>query len=88
MHNLVDFLEKETGVALSWLELRKLLSTPKNSTLYCLGKINQTLVGEKLKINGKVVYSEANVELLRVTFDYKLDFDPHISNIFKKLEHT
>ena len=32
----------------------------------------------------KKIQSEETVELLGVTLDYKLDFDPHISNLCKK----
>ena len=36
--DLVDILEKETGVALSWLELNEMITNPEDSLLYCLEK--------------------------------------------------
>ena len=56
--------------------------------LYCLE--NQTSTrGEKINIDGKNINSMnidsmKTVKLLSVTLDYRLDFDPHISNICKK----
>ena len=47
--------------------------------------MNQTNTsGEQININGKMIKSEETVKLLGVTLDYRLDFDPHISNICKK----
>ena len=34
--------------------------------------------------DGEIINSEETVKLLGVTLDYRLDFDPHISNICKK----
>ena len=40
--------------------------------------------GENININGKIIKSEETVKLLGIILDYKLDFDPHISNLCKK----
>ena len=40
--------------------------------------------GEKINIDGEIINPEETVKLLGVTLDYRLDFDPHISNICKK----
>ncbi len=34
--------------------------------------------GEPINISGKMIKSEETVKLLRVTLDYRLDFDPNI----------
>ena len=40
--------------------------------------------GINLDFLGQSIQSEESVKLLGVTLDYKLNFDPHISNICKK----
>ena len=78
MPNLVNILEKEIGVALSWLEKnRKFCSI-------LLRKNQASTIGEKIYINGKIINSEETVKLLGVILNYKLDVDPHISNVCKK----
>ena len=50
---------------------------------------NQTYTsGEQININGKIIKSEETVKLLGVTLDYRLDFDPHISNICKDVHRV
>ena len=80
----VDILEKETGVALSWLELNEMTANPEKFHALLLRKNQSNTSGEIFKISGEMINSEEAVEHLGVTLDYKLDFDPHISNIFKK----
>ena len=40
--------------------------------------------GINLDFQGHSIKSEETVKLLGVTLDYKLNFDPHISNLCKK----
>ena len=84
MPELVDILEKETGVALFWLELSEMIAYPEKFHVILLRKDISYTSGEKFNINDKVVNSEETVKLLSVTMDYKLDFDRHISNILQK----
>ena len=48
MPDLVNTLEKETGVALSWLENNEMIANPENFMQYCSGKIKRILVENKL----------------------------------------
>ena len=84
MPDLVNTLEKETGVALSWLENNEMIANPENFHAILLRKSQTNTIGEQININGKMIKSEETVKLLGVTLDYRLDFDPHISNICKK----
>ena len=84
----MDVLEKETGVALSWLELNEMIANPEKFHVVLLRKNQSNTSGEIVKISGEIINSEETVKLLGVTLDYKLDFDPHISNICKKLQHN
>ena len=45
---------------------------------------NHNICLRKINIDGEIINSEETVKLLGVTLDYRLDFDPHISNICKK----
>ena len=51
---------------------------------YLLEKNRTSTSGEIINIGGEIINSEETVKLLGVTFDCRLDFDPHISNICKK----
>ena len=84
MSDLVNTLEKETGVALSWLENNEMIANPEKFHAILLRKNQTNTSGEQININGKMIKSEETVKLLGVTLDYRLDFDPHISNICKK----
>ena len=84
MPDLVDILEKETGVALSRLELNEMIANTEKLHAILLRKNKSNTTGEKFNINGKIINSEETVKLLGVILDDKIDFDPHISNICKK----
>ena len=73
-----------TGVALSWLENNEMIANPEKFHAILLRKNQTNTSGEQININGKMFKSEETVKLLGVTLDYRLDFDPHISNICKK----
>ena len=82
MPDLVDTLEE--GVALSWLKQNEMIANPEKSHAILLRKNQTSTRGEEINIDGEIFNSEETVKLLGVTLDCKFDFDPHISNIFKK----
>ena len=84
MPNLVDTLEKETGVALSQLKQNEMIANPEKFHVILLRKNQTSTSGEKINIDGEIINSKETVKLLGVTLDNRLDFDPHISNICKK----
>ena len=86
--DLVNTLEKETGVALSWLENNEMIANPEKFHAIMLKKKQTNTSGEPTNINGKMIKSEETVKLLGITLDYRLDFDPHISNLCKKRHHN
>ena len=81
VRDLVNTLQKETGIALSWLEQNEMIANPKQFQAIILRKNKTNTNGEQIIIHVKKIKSEETVELLGVTLDYKLDFDPHVSNI-------
>ncbi len=84
MPDLINILEKESGVALAWLEQNEMIANPEKFHALLLRKNQTNTSGEQININGKIIKSEETVKLLGVTLDYRLDFDPHISNLCKK----
>ena len=84
MTDLVDTLEKETGVALSWLKQNEMIANPEKFHAILLRKNQTNSRGEKINIDGKIINPEETIKLLGITLDYNLDFDPHISYICKK----
>ena len=61
-----------------------MISNPEKFHAILLRKNQTNTSGEQININGKMIKSEETIKLLGVTLDYRLDFDPHISNICKK----
>ena len=84
MTDLMDTLEKETGVALSWLKQNEMITNPEKFHAILLRKNQTSSRGEKINIDGEIINPEETIKLLGITLDYKLDFDPHISYIYKK----
>ena len=84
MRDLVNTLPKETGIAFSWFEQNEMIANPEKFHAIILRKNKENTSGEQIITNGKKIKSEESVELLGVTLDYKLDIDPHISNLCKK----
>ena len=83
MPNLVNTLEKATGVASSWLKQNEMIANPEKFHAILLRKNRTNTSGEKISIDGKIIKSEETVKLLGATLEYKLEFDPHISNMCK-----
>ena len=72
--------------ALSWLERNEMIANPnKSQAPFAFVKKDQANTsGINLNFQGHSIKSEETVKLLGVTLDYKLNFDPHISNLCKK----
>ena len=82
--DLVKVLEKEAGNALSWLEQNEMIANPDKFHALFVKKDQTNTLGINLDFQGHTMKSEEIVKLLGVTQDYKLNFDPHISNLCKK----
>ena len=81
MPHLFNILEKETGVVLTWQEQNEMIANPRKFHTLVLRKNQTNTSGEQININGKITKYVETVNLLGVTFDYRLYFDPHISNL-------
>ena len=82
---LVRVLEEEAGNTLSWLDQNEMIANPnKFHALFVKKKDQKNTSGINLDFLGQSIQSTETVKVLGVTLDYKLNFDPHISNICKK----
>ena len=81
---LVKVLEEEAGNALSWLDQNEMIANPNKLHALFVKKDQTDTSGINLDFLGQSIQSEESVKLLGVTLDYKLNFDPDISNICKK----
>ena len=82
--DLVKVLENEADSALSWLEQNEMTANPNKFHALFVKKDQTNTCGINLDFQGHSIKSEETVKLLGVTLDYKLKFDPHISNLCKK----
>ena len=82
--DLIKVLEKEAGNALSWLKQNEMIANPDKFHALFVKKDQTNTLGINVDFQGHTIKSEENVKLLGVTLDYKLNFDPHISNLCKK----
>ena len=76
--DLVKVLENEADSALSWLEQNEMIAKPKKFHALFVEKDQTNTCGINLDFQVHSIKSEETVELLGVTLDYKLNFDPHI----------
>ena len=82
--DLVTVLENETDSALSWLEQNEMIANRNKFHAFIVKKDQTNTSRIDLNFQGHSIKSEETVKLLGVTLDYKLNFDPHISNLCKK----
>ena len=79
--DLVNILENEADSALSWLEQNEMIANPNKFHALFVEKDQTNTCGINLDFQGHSVKSEETVKLLGVTLYYKVNFDPHISNL-------
>ena len=61
-----------------------MIANPNKFHALFVKKDHTNTCGTNLDFQGDSIKSEETVKLLGVTLDYKLSFDPHISNFCKK----
>ena len=64
MPDLVNTLEKETGLALPWLESNEMIANPEKFHAILLRKNKRDTSGEPININGKMIKSEETMKLV------------------------
>ena len=76
--NLIKTLEKESEVALTWLNDNKMIANPEKFHSILLTRTKSVNSKLEIKIGDRIIKSERSVKLLGVTIDDKLNFDLHI----------
>ena len=82
--DLVKVLEEQSNVALDWLAYNEMNANPDKFHAIIVKKDQSDTTGINIKIKGQNILTESTVKLLGVKLDYKLNFDPHISDLCKK----
>ena len=79
-------LEEQSNVALDWLAYNEMIANPDKFHAIIVKKDrSDTTTGINIRNKGQNIKTEFTVKLLCVKLDYKLNFDPHISDLSKKL---
>ena len=81
--NLIKILEKESDVAITWLNENRMIANPEKFHSLIITKDKTDNSGIELTINNKSIKSEPCVKLLGIKIDNKLSFDLHISDLIK-----
>ncbi len=84
LSNLIEVLEEEAGVALNWLKQNQMIANPEKFHALLIRKDQANTSGQDFNIQGKLIKSEETVKLLGIQLDYKLNFEPHISELCRK----
>ena len=85
MPDLVIILDRRNTSCSCLAEQNEMIANPDKFHASLLRKDQTSTSGEQINIKGKIIKSEETVKLVAVTLDYRLDFDPHISNLCKKV---
>ena len=81
---LINVLEKEASIALTWLDENEMIANPEKFHALLVKKDRTDTTGHKISIQGKTIKSEDSVKLLGINLDHKLNFDNHIFDLCKK----
>ena len=81
LSNLIEVLEEEAGVALTWLKHNQMIANPEKFHALLIRKDQTNTSEENFNIQGKMIKSEETVKLLGIQLDYKLNFEQHISEL-------
>ena len=82
--DLVRVSENEADSALSWLEQNEMIANPRKFHALFVKKDQINTCCISLDFQGHSIKSKETFKLLGVTLDYKLNFDPYLSNLCKK----
>ena len=64
LSNLIEVLEEEAGVALTWLKHNQMIANPEKFHALLIRKDQTNTSGENVNIQGKMIKSEETVKLL------------------------
>ena len=84
LHALTDFLTEKANTAIDWFQLNDMTVNPGKFKAILLQKNTRNTSEYPIVLTGQEIKTHESVTLLRVTIDYKLSFEEHISNLYQK----
>ena len=76
---LIATLEKETNILLNWFQINEMKANSDKCHLLIINSQDNTI-----KIGNENIIGSSSVKLLGITIDNKLNFNEHITKIYKK----
>ena len=84
LNQLLKLLEKENEVAIKWFSDNNVTVNPKKFQAIIISRKNKSNHNCCLTINNVEIKSKESVSLLGIQIDNKLNFEKHVSTIFKR----
>ena len=76
-------MESESNIAIGWFETNKMIVNPGKFQSFIIDKKKQDHAKETFEIGDKVIEALPSVKLLGVQIEDKLNFNLHITNIYR-----
>ena len=83
IQNLIALLETESNTAIEWFQNNKMIVNPGKFQAIIINKKKKCHTNKTLKISDKIIKASSSVKLLGVHIDNQLNFNLHISNIYR-----
>ena len=84
LNELLRLSEKESEVAIKWFSDSNMIANPKKFQAIIINRQNRSNRNWCLTTNDIEIKSKESVTFLGIEIDNKLNFERHISTIFKK----
>ena len=84
--DLIQILEKEAEIALSWFEKNEMIANPTKFQAIIINKCGRHNEQPQLKIGNETITSKKVVKLLGIKIDFKLNFSTHIKELCRKAD--
>ena len=83
LSKLIGTLESESNIAIDWFTKNEMIINPDKFQAIILDKKKSNLTNIPMTIDNQTIKSVPSVELLGIHLDDKLNFNLHISNIYR-----
>ena len=83
VRTLISILESESNIAIDWCETNKMIVNPGKFHSIIIDKKKQDRTKETFEIGDKFIEASPSVKLIGVQIDDKLNFNLHITNIYR-----
>ena len=84
LNSLIDILTEESQTTINWLKANHMIVNPKKFQAMLVSKRKNTIPEDlTISINDVDIKPNNSVKLLGITLNNKLNFEKHISSVFK-----